>query len=310
MSYHIISIDEETCYISVANGQLNVKTPEQTRSIPLEDVAAIIITSYRCELSLHFLTSAAREGIGLVLCERHKPVALLLPAIRATDTALLRNLARVPNQLRKRLWQKTVTAKCLNQTALAATWNPSDPCLQTMKKLSISDKNFKEAEVAKLYWKSFATASKDESFKRNREASDLNALFNYAYAVLLSFVMGRLFAIGLDPCYGIFHMPRAQSTPLAYDLMEPFRPAFDAHILKWIQQQQTCGKTLKEIATITTEYRKHIMGTLLTQVEYQQRSLQLRYVIELALRSFRAAIIAQQSTPYEPWHLSTTKWDG
>ena len=30
--------------------------------------------------------------------------------------------------------------------------------------------------------------------------------------------------VGLDPTFGIFHVTREQATPLAYDLMEPFRP--------------------------------------------------------------------------------------
>lgn len=55
----------------------------------------------------------------------------------------------------------------------------------------------------------------------------MNALLNYGYAVLLSTVLQKLFGVGLDPTFGIFHATREQATPLAYDLMEPFRPCVE-----------------------------------------------------------------------------------
>ena len=310
MSYHIISIDEEGCRLSVSRGQFCMQTGACRRSVPLEDVASIVISAYRCELSLHFLTRVALEGIGLVLCEQGKPAALLLPASRATDTALLRHLGRMPPQLSRRLWSKTVTAKCANQAAVAEQWNPAGTDIAAMRQLALGDKDFREAETARLYWRNFAATVAAPDFRRGRGAGGFNALLNYAYAVLLSFVMGRLFAVGLDPCFGIHHCARARSAPLAYDLMEPFRPLFDAQVMRWIEQMRAEGKSDAEAAEISTAYRRHILSTLLLRVDYRQESHELRHVIELVLRSFRAAVLAGQSSPYEPWTLSTIKWDG
>lgn len=310
MSYHIVSISEESCRITVNHQQLEVHSNTHHRKIPLEDVGAIIITSLHCQLSMHFLTSAARNGIGIVLCDQYKPAALLLPAIRPTSTEVLRNLAKISPQLGRRLWQKTVSAKCLNQSTLTETWDPGNPDLRTMRQLAISNKEHKEAAVAKYFWKSFATATGVESFRRGREAGGFNSLFNYAYAILLSYTLGRLFALGLDPCFGIHHAPRTHAAPLAYDLMEPFRPAFDAHIMHWIQHCRSQGAADEAIAEVSHDFKSYMMMALLRPVDYQGRLLPLRHVIELTLRSFRAAIIAQKSSPYEPWILSTIKWDG
>ena len=48
----------------------------------------------------------------------------------------------------------------------------------------------------------------------------MNDLRNYRYTVLLSTVLQKLFGVGLDPTFGISHVARERSTPLAYDLME------------------------------------------------------------------------------------------
>src|SRR5690606_4527100 len=85
----------------------------------------------------------------------------------------------------------------------------------------------KESASARYYWSIYAERLANLSFKRNPEGGGLNDLLNYGYAVLLSTVLQKLFAMGLDPTLGISHLPRERSTPLAYDLMEPFRPCAD-----------------------------------------------------------------------------------
>ncbi len=61
-------------------------------------------------------------------------------------------------------------------------------------------------------------------------------MLNYGYAVLLSTVLQKLFGVGLDPTFGISHVARERSTPLAYDLMEPFRTCVDWRVIQWVQQ--------------------------------------------------------------------------
>ena len=91
MSYHIVSIDSPQCRLSCRDGQLTCRTPgAEERTLPLEDVASIIITSFSAEIHSHLLLEAARHGVSLILCESHKPASLVLPANRSTDTLLTR----------------------------------------------------------------------------------------------------------------------------------------------------------------------------------------------------------------------------
>lgn len=303
MSYHIISIDAPVCDITCSRGQLIVSSADGNRQVPMEDVASIVITSFKCTISSSFLVEAAKCKVSVIICETYKPISILLPADRATDTALLRNLASLPSQLKKRLWQKTVDAKCDNQLHIASAWSPQHDLLSSLRDAVSTRRDSKEAESARAYWRIFSNLYTNNEFSRGRDSGGFNSLFNYSYAILLSCVLRYLLAVGLDPTFGIFHKPRAHAAPLAYDLMEPFRPAFDDCVVNWINLRRIEGMSPEAIADISPDFRKHVLSVLLRPVSYNNSSLPLKNVIELVVRSFRAAVSSLQSGPYEPWKI-------
>lgn len=61
----------------------------------------------------------------------------------------------------------------------------------------------------------------------------INAMLNYAYAILISHVRAQVTAAGYDPGIGIMHGAAKNRIPLVYDLMEPLRPVVDQHVLKF-----------------------------------------------------------------------------
>ncbi len=310
MSYHIISIDSPQCHISCNKGQLVVVSEEGKRTLPMEDVAAVVITSFKSTLTGNFLIEAAQQRMGVILCESYKPVAVVLPVEKGTDVQVMRNLARMSPQLKRRLWEKTVDAKCRNQATLSYQWNPEHVQAERMKQIAESPYTAREADTAKLFWRIFADTYADDNFTRGREAGGFNTLFNYAYAILLSAVLRDLLAYGLDPSFGIFHAARPHATPLAYDLMEPFRPAFDANVARWIHRQREQAIPEASQHELSSEYRKQILTTLHAQVEYAGKTMNLRSAITAVISSFRSAIQQLQSGPYEPWKISTIKWVG
>lgn len=309
MSYHIVSIDEADCSLSVSRGQLVVAGQAGKRTLPMEDIASIVITSFRCTFTNHFFIEAAKRRVGVVLCDMFTPCALVLPTDRATDTEIIRNLSKLSAQTKKRLWEKTLDAKCLNQSVSAREWNPTHSSLELMQRLAQSRKVTREAEVAKLYWTIFSDTFCESHFSRWNSADNINALLNYGYAILLSIVLRHLYAIGLDPTFGIFHTTRAHSAPLAYDLMEPFRPVVDAYVVSWLREHGA-NAVLSTEGTLSSEFRKHIALTLSHPIYYGGEALQLKSVVEQVMRSFRKAVLLNQVGPYEPWKISTTKWDG
>src|SRR6266571_3252102 len=91
MSFHIVNIDSPQCSLTCKDGQLIRRAPgEPDKTLPLEDVASIIITSFSASIHSNLFLEAAKHGVALIICEAFKPVSLVLPANRSTDTLLTR----------------------------------------------------------------------------------------------------------------------------------------------------------------------------------------------------------------------------
>ena len=305
MSYHIVSIDSPQCSLSCKDGQLTCKTAEGEKKLPLEDVASIIITSFSASIHSNLFLEAAKQGVALIICEAFKPVSLVLPANRSTDTLLSRAMLSVSPRVRAHLWQKTIDAKCTNQLALAEHVAPDDKAIAELRITALGRKPHKEAICAKLFWQVFSRTLNDEHFTRDRAKGGLNDFLNYGYAVLLSTVLQKLFGIGLDPTFGIGHVARERSTPLAYDLMEPFRPCVDWRVVQWVRQHPH-----REEWEISKEFRKWVTGFPLERVDYLDLTLEIQGVIEGVVRGFRRAVVENQPRHYKPWTPKNTKWAG
>jgi CRISP-associated protein Cas1 len=73
---------------------------------------------------------------------------------------------------------------------------------------------------------------------RNNNASHpVNAILNYAYAVLESEVRIKIVAAGYDPTIGLLHSGRVGRGrhDFVLDLMEPLRPPVDRTMLDFVQ---------------------------------------------------------------------------
>ncbi len=307
MAYHIVSIDSPRVSLSCKDAQLICRDGGASNSVPLEDVGAVVITSFSASIHSHLLVEAAKHGVGFVLCDRFKPASLLLPANRCTDTVLTRAQVSLPAATRDRLWQKTVGAKCVNQLALARHLAPGHHGLEKLELVATGKHPTREAETARNYWPVFGEAIGERRFLRDREMDGANALLNYGYAVLLSVILRDLFAVGIDPTFGIFHVTRERSTPLAYDLMEPFRPWVDWRVAQWVREHRVADVGA---AAIDKEFRTWMTGFTLEETRYGGREMEKRSCIEAVVRSFRRALCKNRSGEYQPWTPRNSKWVG
>lgn len=316
MSFHIVSIDSPQCSLSCRDGQLTCKTADAEKRLPLEDVASIIITSFSATIHSHLFLEAAKHGVALIICEDFKPTSLVLPANRSTDTLLTRALLKLDEKTKKRLWQQTIDAKCRNQFVLASHLAPDDDALPALQAAAWGRKPHKEAICAKLFWQVFGRQQGAGAFSRDRAGEGLNSLLNYGYAVLLSTVLQKLFGVGLDPTFGIAHTTRERSTPLAYDLMEPFRSCVDWRVIQWTRQQAHVYENKDEFLfgakswQVTPEFRRWVTGFPLEQVEYLNLTLEVRGCIEGVIRGFRRSVLTGDPKFYKPWTPKNSKWGG
>lgn len=324
VSYHILSIDSPQCSLSCKDGQVTCRMDgeEEPRTIPLEDVASIIITSFSANIHSNLLLEAAKHGVALIICESFKPVSLVLPANRSTDTLLTRAQINLTTAQRQGVWRKTIDSKCANQLSLARQIAPEHRKLRELESIASGKHPYKEAMAARAYWEIFGDALGIVDFNRDREEAGVNSLLNYGYAVLLSTILQKLFGVGLDPTFGISHVVRERSTPLAYDLMEPFRPCVDWRVVRWVQKQQgrvglqpaggqeVQGQDTLAPLEVTKDFRAWVTAFPLEKVEYLDLTLEIRGVIEGSVRGFRKALVENKPGHYRPWTQKNSKWDG
>ena len=305
MSHHIVSIDEPVCDIFCRDGRLFCASEDLERSLPLEDVAAVVVTSFAPRLHGHLLVQAAKLGVAFVLCENFRPAAVLLPANRATDTLLTKAHVSLPKRTRDRLWDRIIDAKVRNQASLAGAWGGMANSITSLERLASGRRPSRESLCARSFWAIFADAVLgDPRFRRDRDGGGANQLLNYGYAVLLSSVLQLCFALGLDPTIGLHHAVRERSTPLAYDLMEPFRPAVDREVASWI------ANGLGQPLEVTKEFRRAVTAFLARPTDYQGHEMDLRAALESSLRSFRNAVLNKDASLFLPWIQPSSRWVG
>lgn len=272
----------------------------------MEDVGAVLVNSFSAQIHNRVFIEAAHCGTVVVFCENFRPVAVLLPANRATDTTLTRAQVALTGAMRQTLWLKTVTAKCVNQAALAQTLNPEASQTQRLANAALSPKHAKESACARLYWSVLSARLRLKRFSRSHQEHGLNHLLNYGYTVLLARMLQKMMAVGIDPTFGIGHAVRERATPLAYDIMEPFRVAVDAKIVSWLEMP---GKKDGRMA-VSKEFKRWVQEFLKMEAPHEKKQMRVELAIERVLHGFRGAIAFKRPSLYKPWMPGSTKWDG
>lgn len=304
MSYHVITVESPTAELNSAHGQFICTTEAGTQTLPLDDIGAIIICCFSAKIEMRLLTEAAKRGIGVIFCEAFKPICIALPAIRSTDTLLTRTWERANPKFLKALWQRTLDAKCHNQGLLASVWEPQSPAVAEIETQKFLRYRARESTVSRLFWSVFRKHLNAEDFLRSRGEGLVNSLLDYGYSVLLARILQLCYAYGLDPTFGIGHVAAERATPLAYDLVEPFRPLVDARVMAWLKQGEQFPQELDK------NFKRHLLPFLQERILYAGTLQQAQTVMEQSIRSFRKSLLENDIDIYEPWMAIDSKWAG
>lgn len=267
-------------------------------------MASVLITAPAARIHAHFLAEASTHHIPVVICENFRPMGIFIPVGRSMDTLLTRAQILLTKRTKESLWLKTLDAKCDNQYYFAAALAPLHAQLKQMDILCAQKTITKEGACAHLYWQIYSGTLRIDAFCRDpKESSGVNSLLNYAYAMLLTLTLQRLLCVGLDPMYGIGHVTHERATPLAYDMMEPFRPLVDYWVFQWIQKQRHNELPLDVCKDYKIYLRMCFDGTRLGLPP-------LNNLIQESIRGLRNAILDSNVRSYQPWLWRITKWDG
>lgn len=93
---------------------------------------------------------------------------------------------------------------------------------------------WQKAVPARLEFRSRSTRARNH---QNNASDPVNALLNYGYSFLQSYVRRAINMTGLDASLGFLHEDMPSTTPLVYDLQEPFRWLIDFTVLSMIESK-------------------------------------------------------------------------
>ena len=215
--------------LSLRNGQLIVHTkeaPEMQKSIPIEDIGAIILEDQQTTVTLPLLNALSDNNVAVIFCGNDRmPNAMLMNLdSNKTQGESYRAQAEASEPLKKSIWKQIVEAKIRNQAALLRKLGKDGDKLKPYyMNVKSGDTDNREGIAAKIYW----TELFGREFIRMREGAEPNNLLNNGYKILRAADARSLMGSGLLPAFGIFHRNRYNAFPLADDLMEPYRPYVD-----------------------------------------------------------------------------------
>ncbi|MBI5866814.1 MAG: type II CRISPR-associated endonuclease Cas1 [candidate division Zixibacteria bacterium] len=231
MDEKIIDISEEAAGLSVRLNQLHIKLARAEASVPLEELATLIVSHPAVHYTHQALASICTHGGTVILCdEKRLPIGMLLPLVgHFTQTERFNAQASASLPLRKLLWKQVVRAKIMSQARLLLHLRGSDNGLPRMaRKLRSGDPDNLEGQAARRYWHALF----GPAFHRIPRTTDpINRALNYGYAVLRAAVARAICSAGLHPSLGIHHHNKYDPFCLASDLMEPFRPMVDREVI-------------------------------------------------------------------------------
>lgn len=222
--------------LSVRRGQLVIRQEEE-RSVPMEDLSALLLESRAVSITTAALQELTDHGVTVYLCdETHLPAALVLPMNRhSRQLKLLKGQIAMRRPTQKRVWQGVVMSKISNQARCLSLLGKegAEELRELADQVRSGDPDNWEAVAAARYFPALFGAG----FTRGEECR-VNAALNYGYAILRGAVARHLVIRGLEPCLGIFHHSELNRFNLADDLMEPYRPLVDLYVASHIPDDE------------------------------------------------------------------------
>jgi len=254
---------QNSMQLSLKNQQIVIASkefPSETRTVPIEDVGAVILEHQQTSITLPLLNALSDSNVQVVLCNSKGLPNAMLQNISSNNLQgeTLRYQMGCGEVLKKQLWKQIVESKILNQAALLDKIGADGSILKPYyTNVKSGDTDNREGIAARIYFLNLFGAD----FVRDRDKPGINSLLNYGYSVLRAAVARALVSSGLFPAIGIFHHNRSNALPLADDIMEPYRPYVDeiVFILAMngnLELNTTAKADLINILYVDTEFEK------------------------------------------------------
>ena len=265
MSYHILHLTTPNCSLSSDRGLLFCKFDNnETNMIPIQDLKSIIVATHGITFTNSCLAKLLENDVVILHCNNHyQPVGWSLPLERIVRTSVFYNQTSRNEDFEAGLWKMIVSAKVLNQANNLVLMGDNEHNLFKLIKRPLMN----EANIAKQYWEHYFSIIGFPQNREHRNAQSFeNGCLNYGYAVIKTLILRSIIIHGLSAGIGIHHLGKYNSTPLVYDLMEPYRAFVDYYFYKFVKDKTEDYKNediksfSRYLAECIKQYRLEING--------------------------------------------------
>lgn len=274
--------------LSLFKRQLLIQQKESEFTVPLEDIAIIVVESRDTVITVPLLSALAQNGITLLSCdEQFLPCGQWLPFnqyYRQLKTLKLQ--LEMSQPLKKKLWKTIVQQKIRNQAFVLEqiqSLSAAKKLKFLVERVKSGDKDNIEAQAAIVYFQSLF----GQEFHRSDDDHLINAHLNYAYTVLRSAVARSLVLYGWLPQLGLFHHSELNPFNLADDVIEPFRPMVDLMVRQlWSEEKLSIN--------LMPQAKQQLIKILYYQMQIHKQTLTVLAAIERTVSSLQSVLSTQR----------------
>lgn len=288
MSFHVLHVFQHGALLAKEQGFIVCRAQDGTEQRrPHEDLRAVIIAARGVTLTSNFVGAVLdTDGIILHCNESYEPCGVTAPLDRVIDQRAFMHQISQPKRFNERIWQRLLRGKTRNQQHVLERRELSSPHLQ----LALRTGNIDEGNCARRYWQLYFPAIGWSATSRDRKENTApNQMLNYGYTVLGALCHRSLIIHGLTPALGVKHATRYRSTPLVFDLMEPFRPMVDMMLAEFLLEEDVSLRAWsKRVGTQLREQR----------VAHERYSLKLMDAIDASASSLARSYAEKAVEPF------------
>jgi CRISP-associated protein Cas1 len=245
----VVDVAEHGRRLSLDRGFLVVADVDrEIGRVALDDIGSVMLSAYGTSCTTPLAVALAERGVPTAVCgKNHLPVAWTFPIVgHHAQTRIFAAQVDAKKPMNKRLWKYIVQAKISAQAdALGAMGRERWALDRLVPLVQSGDPANVEGRAAAIYWPELF----GQGFRRDRDASGINAVLNYGYTVLRAATARAIVCCGLHPSLSIQH--RRDPMALADDLMEPFRPIVDCRVAALAGEER--AQVTREVRTELVE---------------------------------------------------------
>jgi CRISPR-associated protein Cas1 len=274
--------------------------------VPLRRLASVCIAKDGVSISAAVIQALAARGVKLFFLDfRGVPVACLsgthqhaVVKVRKTQLAVVDSAhawryarailyGKIRNQ-RAVLLYFSKYAELGNVALLRAAAEELKARAETLGTQDLSDQpNWRnrlfgiEGEAADIYWRAVADDAGISLFPRRvgRGATDVaNAMLNYAYGILATYIWSAVIHAGLEPYAGFLHVERPGKPSLVLDLIEEYRAwVVDRLIMKQLRLKNPPTQLDTSVKRTLVE---GVRTTMLSDYPYKEKRYRLDSILQ------------------------------